>query len=221
LPERVLRLTKVINSEVINIANVLCILHSFTYSIDNINHIVNNSKSTNDVIKLLRNDWYSVKNPENVLIDCIESSIALGYKYIAMLGQHLEKSNLYQTRLRGNYDNISLELFENHYIKFKECSLAETLEGDARKVSDKEKVYVFIPKIFYLHFYCLSTQEGILSDVMKEKINPRVIVNKDHLSEVYEKILIRKITLAEQNAQFLKENKLRRGLIRYGFHFRY
>ena len=30
LPERVLRLTKVINSEVINIANVLCILHSFT-----------------------------------------------------------------------------------------------------------------------------------------------------------------------------------------------
>ena len=56
---------------------------------------------------------------------------------------------------------------------------------------------------------------------MRSKINPYSPLITESISDRYKKVLKNKIELAEVNAQFLKINDFKRGLIRYGFHFAY
>ena len=56
---------------------------------------------------------------------------------------------------------------------------------------------------------------------MRSKINPYKELSTESISDKYKKVLKNKIELAEANAQFLKINDFKRGLIRYGFHFSY
>jgi len=224
LPERILRLTKILNNEVINIANVLCILHSFSYSIIKINNITDypsKSDGTLSVIKSLRNDWHNLANPEKILVTCIKNSITLGYTYLLMFMKFLESQDIYQNINTTYPDDLTLELFENHYIKFVSVSQYSDMESSAIKSSNSLKSFVHIPDFFYPHFYHLSIQNGELPIVIKGKINSFTTISEKSLSSRYKKVLTNKINLAEKNAQFLKFNNLKKGLIRYGFHLRY
>ena len=98
LPERILRLTRALNNEVINISNVLCILHSFSYSIKKINKLTENthdSESILNMIQSLRNKWHSMEDPEKILLSCIRDSISLGYRYIHIFEEHLSDKHIF------------------------------------------------------------------------------------------------------------------------------
>jgi hypothetical protein len=224
LPERILRLTKMLNSEVINISNVLCILHSFSYSIKKINKITGHLKKSEDIlhtIHLLRNDWQSFNNPEDKLVGCIKDSITLGYEYLLKFMEYIDIKGIYESVDLGYQGDITLELFDKHYIRFVGKELYSKLEKNAALSSDKEKSFVTIPNFYYPHFDHLSSTGGLLSNVMKDKIKPYPIINSSILCEKYKMLLSNKINLAEENAQFLTSNNFKKGLIRYGFHFRY
>ena len=45
-------------------------------------------------------------------------------------------------------------------------------------------------------------------------------LDKELLMTNYKNNLIKKLTVAESNAKFLEQNKMRKGLIKYGFHFK-
>jgi hypothetical protein len=224
LPERILRLTRTLNNERINISNVLCILRSFSYSIQKINKLTDNYERSVEIIKtieLLRKDWHRLKSPEQLLVNCIKDSVSLGYDYMLKFKKYIESLNHFRGVSINYPDNLTLELFDNHYIKFVGESLYHDLENDANKNSNSSKVFVSIPDFFYPHFYCLSNQAGLLSSTMQDKIKPYISLGDGGLSNEYERVLIRKMNLAEKNAQFLKINNLKKGLVRYGFHFRY
>jgi hypothetical protein len=124
LPERILRLTRTVTSKNINITMVLCVLHSFSYSIKKIDDLTgidiksSKSQSTLKKIRLLRNNWHSIDNPQEILIDCIQESISLGYSYLDIFENYLKNINSYcKSNIILNED-INLELYNNHFIRF-------------------------------------------------------------------------------------------------------
>jgi hypothetical protein len=222
LPERILRLTSVINSKKINITNVLCILHSFSYSIHKINVLikgVGNFSNVLNTITLLRNSWHEVENPKEKLIECIFNSISLGYSYLAKFEGHLKHVGGYPTPAFQCSENITLELYNKHFIQFVEVGFDSNLESQARDLSSDSETFVVVSNFYYPHFYILSNQNGLLSNVMKSKIKPYYEASESLLNCDYVTNLVRKMEVAESNAQYLLNNNMKKGLIRYGFHF--
>jgi len=228
LPERILRLTKAINSNSINITMILCVLHSFSYSLKRINNLI--SKSTNKFgidsyetmtkkISVLRNNWHELENPEANLIECIKDAITLGYTYLDAFEMYLKDNKYYSFEHEALTYEINLELYKNHYLKFINTNNIKK-ELIAQNLSKGEKCYVLISDYFFQHFYFLSNQSGHLSSVMKTKMSPMYELKGNTLEKDYERILHRKLSIAESNAQFLINNSMKKGLIRYGFHFK-
>ncbi|MDC1188008.1 hypothetical protein N8202_05980 [Gammaproteobacteria bacterium] len=226
LPERILRLTRAVTNKNINITMVLCILHSFSYSIKRIDDLadidIESSKSqvTLKKIRLLRNDWYTLDNPQETLIDCIQESISLGYTYLDIFESFLKSNNSYCKSNIILDEDSNLELYKNHFIRFVNSKNSLEKENLARNTSTDDKTFVFISSYFYPHFVCLASQSGMLSSVMNKKISQNKKSIERELLPNYKMNLIRKMAMAESNAQFLIKNNMKNGLIRYGFHFK-
>lgn len=226
LPERIIRLTRILTSVNVNIIDSLTLLHSYSYTIkkvDNITSIYKYSSRSEAVlnkIKLLRNNWYSVTNPHKVLIECIQESISLGYDYLDIFTNYLKKNNSYCKSEFNINEDIDLELYDNHYIRFVSSTKKLEKESEAIKMSQEDKKFVLISNYFYPHFQCLASQGGILSSAVNKKIKPNIGLSGEVLMPEYKSNLIKKLTVAERNAQFLLENNMKNGLIRYGFHFK-
>lgn len=226
LPERLIRLTRLITSKNINIIDALTLLHSYSYTIRKVDNTLklkeNNLKSKPilNKIKLLRNDWYSIDNPKQALIECIQEAISLGYIYLEIFENYLKNSNSYCNSVNYIDEDINLQLYDNHFITFVNSKKNSRKESCAFKMSQKEKKYVFVSDYFYPHFECLARQGGILSNVMKKKLNPYKEISEEILMPNYKNNLIKKMNIAESNAKFLMRNNFQKGLIRYGFHFK-
>ena len=226
LPERIIRLTRIITSKNINIIDALTLLHSYSYTIKKVDKILgkdkesSKSQSTLNKIKLLRNNWHSIDNPNIVLIECIQQSISLGYRYLDVFEEYLKSCNKY-CRSKINLDeDINLELYDNHYIRFVNSKKISKKESYAIEMSQADKKFVLISSYFYPHFECLASQVGILSSVANKKLKPHIAFSREILIPEYKNNLIKKLTVAESNAQFLLKNNMKNGLIRYGFHFK-
>jgi hypothetical protein len=222
LPERVLRLTKLILQEEINISNALCVLHSFLYSIKKINEMVGDTAGSVGVINLvnkLRSNWYNLNDPEEMLEKCIYDAIELGYQYISILQKHIEQTGHLRQDQAQNIDGVVLELYENCYIRFASNAHDNDLMKMAMDMSNDKYTFVVVSDFYYPHFYCLSQQSGELSNTIRSKIKPYLGLSDVNISKEYESILVNKISLAEDNAVFLRSNGYKKGLLRYGFHF--
>ena len=226
LPERIIRLTRILTSENVNIIDALTLLHSFSYTIVKVDNIIcgdnkfPKSQPVLNKIKLLRNNWYSQSSPETILMECIQESISLGYSYLDLFEDHLKSSNYYSRSNINLDEDVSLELYGNHYIKFVSSFRKLKKETTAIKMSQLDKKYVLISDYFYPHFECLANQSGVLSSVMIKKIKPYIKLNENLLIPEYQNNLVKKITIAENNAKFLIKNRMKNGLFRYGFHFK-
>ena len=226
LPERIIRLTRIVTSKSINIIDALTLLHSYSYTIRKVDDIAvidkksSKSQSVLNKIKLLRNDWYSIDNPEQALMDCIQEAISLGYMYLEIFENYLKISNSYCKSINYIDEDINLELYENHFITFVNSKKKLRKESWAIEMSQNKKKYVLVSDYFYPHFECLARQGGILSTVMKKKLSPYKEFREEILMPNYKNNLIKKMNMAESNAKFLMRNNFQKGLIRYGFHLK-
>tara|TARA_Y100000741_G_C18124145_1_gene506285 strand:- start:29 stop:832 length:804 start_codon:yes stop_codon:yes gene_type:complete len=221
VPERILKLTRIVNSKEINITNALCTLHSFGYSLKYLDNILDfNNQSKKVILKTskLRGEWHSLDNPEDELIDCINEAIEIGYKRLFDYEIHLRKSCEYLIEDFNNEIDIELELYKNHYLRFTNLN-ENNYEYFNHKISSYKKYFTVVSNYFYPHFAILASQGGGLSKIMQNKITPYHSIDESILNNSYKANLYRKIGLAQQNADFLKRNNLKTGLIRYGFHF--
>lgn len=168
-------------------------------------------------IESLRNNWHNLNSPEDILVRTIKNSISLGYLYLNQFKEYVIDLGHYQD-IDSNYlDNIEIEIFKNHFLRFVGKEFESNLEESSSAMSDSSKAFVSVPGMFYAHFYHLSIQDGLLSESMRNKINP-YIPCENKLQEKYRTNLTRKMKIASENAKFLKENGFKGGLIRYGFH---
>jgi hypothetical protein len=230
LPERILRLTRAINGKRINVTMVLCILHSFSYSIKKIDALtfdidhqgkVKKSDSVLKTISLLRNTWHELSDPRRMLIACIKDAINLGYEYLHLFESYLKNHGKYCSLPFKCSEHIDLELYGDHYLRFVDSTSCNNFGLLATQTCTEKYTYVIVSNYFYPHFHYLAHQDGLLSGVMKEKIKTSSELTANSLRQDYENNLARKLNVAEDNAQFLVKNSMKTGLIRYGFHFKY
>lgn len=221
VPERILKLTRILNSEDINITNALCVLHSFGYSLKYLDNILGASEESRKVIEetaRLRGEWHQIDHPEEDLVKCLGKAIDIGYKRLFDYEDYLRCDTDYLLEdFNCNFD-IDLELYKNHFIRFS-SSRIDCYESSIKNIQCNNKYYVVVSMYFYPHFAILASQRGKLSECMLNKIQPSAPIKSSIVNKSYKDNLLRKINLAELNAQFLQKNNLKTGLIRYGFHF--
>ena len=221
VPERILKLTRILYSEDINITNALCVLHSFGYSLKYLDNILGTTDESKEVIvetSRLRAEWHQIDSPEDDLVKCLEKAIDIGYKRLFDYEDYLSTSTDYLLEVFNCDFDIDLELYSNHFIRFTSSRIEDSATY-ARNLSDGNKFYVCVSNYFYPHFAILASQRGQLSECMLSKIQPSAPIKNSIVNKLYNDNLLRKINLAELNAQFLQKNNLKTGLIRYGFHF--
>lgn len=230
VPERMLRLTKAINSKQVNITMLLCVLHSLKYSIIRIDKLLasdpcetslSSSEQLFENIKSLRLEWYDVYNPTKVLQDCIEGAISLSYERLQSFEEMLKKNSFFCREPFELPGPIELELHSGHFVKFVDTTDVNLLHRSSLDSATESKVVVSISDYFFPHFNFLAQKNGTLSEVMRKKMSPPYAIPEENLNIGYRESLETKLGLAEDNAQFLRSNGLEKGLFRYGFHFQY
>ena len=221
VPERILKMTSVLNSKHINITYTLCLLHSFGYSLKYLDNILDAKEESQQVISetaRLRGEWHQIGSLEEDLIRCLKKAIDIGYKRLFDYEEYLRNGNDYLVEDFNCDGDVELELYNNHFIRFTSQKV-EDYQSISCMVSWNDKYYVILSDYFYPHFAILASQAGKLPERMLSKISPRQSIDPTIVNDTYRDNLLRKMSLAEKNAEFLRQNNLKTGLIKYGFHF--
>ena len=220
LPERVLKLHRIRNDSVLNINNALCVLHSLNYSFQSADFFVGKIEQKTALeadISNLRNAWNEFDNAENHLLNCIDHAIFIGLEYLKALDEYIGNTTLYLSRRFSMNSNTSLELYKNHFLEFNN---SESFFTTIRWNSDRSinQYFLTLPHTFYPHFATLASVNGILGANIRKKMANYIPIPQGIVSKPYQTNLLRKINLAQVNAQFIKSQNLDTGLLRYGFH---
>ena len=221
LPERILRLKKILDTKVIDVTTTLCVLHSFKYSIIKVNKIIglDNYSEVLDKISKLRQEWFKIKNPYEILIQTIHDALILGQNYLKKFENYLinvRGFNKYKTEYG---DEISLEIYPGSRIQFNDVRD----NGFTNKNFPKTGLgttKIIIPNFFYPHFAILANGNNAISKEIRRKFEGYQGNVAELYDEQYVTNLKYKLELAVKNALFLRQNNLNSGLIRYGFHLR-
>jgi len=223
IPERILKLTRMLISHEINIINALCVLNSFGYSLKRMDLLLGETSFSKSVVNEtaeLRANWHIINavEAESRLINCLHNAVDIGYQRLLEYEKHLSKNDDY---LLGSVDfdeDIDLELYKGHFIRFTN-DVESITKKNAMNLSVDGKFYVFISSYYYPHFDILANHAGTLAKCMYKKISPNKAYDNFIVNDLYENNLVRKMNISESNAVFLKKNGFDNGLIRYGFHY--
>ena len=224
IPERILKLTRMLMSKEINIINALCVLNSFGYSLKHMATLLGDtsfSKSVLDETTKLRAAWHEIGSAEAEvrLIKCLHDAVDIGYQRLLEYENHLRQSSDY---LLDNIDidsDIDLELYNGHFIRFTN-NVDSISKENAMKLSVDGKFYVVISSYYYPHFAVLAKHDGMLAKCMQSKTSPYKTIDISLVNDLYKNNLDRKMNISETNALFLKNNGFKHGLMRYGFHYK-
>lgn len=224
IPERILKLTRMLKSKNLNIINALCVLNSFGYSLKHMTALLgdtSSSKSVLDETAELRAKWHEVgaSEAEARLVNCLHDAVDIGYKRLLEYESYLRENNDYLLGNIGFDTDIDLELYNGHFIRFTN-NVDSISKKNAMKLSVDGKFYVVISMFYYPHFAILAKQPGMLAKSMRNKISPYNDIDTSMVDDLYGENLARKMDIVETNAVFLKKYGFNNGLLRYGFHFK-
>ena len=221
LPERLLRLNKILSSKKINVANTLCVLHSLGYSLATVGSVLAIDKHENILrrIAILRSNNNPNTFPTGELLEVLFHALRLGQDYLFYFASYLISSeHVSVSNLRAD-EAASLELYSDCVLRFSDQSQNAQIKFQNSESSKISSIDVVVPIAFLPHFAALGSRDSPISAEVKRKSRNIVKSAGDQLSESYKRILFRKLNLAEENAEFLRSNNLSGGLIRYGFHY--
>ena len=222
LPERILRVEKILKKKEIKIDAALSLLNSLGYSIKLLEKIIKKKGFSKLLfeVKKLRESWYLIKNPEKKLLVVLKKIKIVGIESLYYYKKFLEGENLYLRKgLKSlNKKNIKLEIYNNCFIIFTKINTLKKLKKINTTNNKYSKAEVYVPIYLYPHFDAISRIKGNISKNMKKRLNGSVKFNYS-MNKNYKKSLYKKVSLMERNYKFLKFHKLNDGLIRYGFYY--
>jgi len=216
LPERIKRIEMILSKSNINISNILCLLHSITYSLKNVEILTNKIHLADkliDQISALRTEWYELNCPEEMLIDTCELAIEVGLDAIYKLTDLLIKT-IPVNLCESNYSPIDISVPLHYEIKLE---FDESLSFNTLEYYKKNKVIKF-PGIFAFHFINLAILPTQISNRLSLKLFNKIHNPYLDLENEYINYLFIKSTLISENLNFIEMNKFKGGLIRYGFY---
>ncbi len=221
LPERILKLGKIYNSEKINVNNALCTLHSFCYSLKTLNKILGADDRSLLVISKtseLRNNWYDLVKPEKGLLKLLKLAIEVGHEQIFSYFQFLKQKEVY---IKGDFITgieVDLELYPECFLRFIDTKNSIDFNNSLR-LFDGKRNYIILPSYFLPHFYYQSLHGGCISNNIRSKFSLDLDMDLSSVNKYYLEAIKTKISIMEENAQFLRKNNISSGLLRFGFHF--
>ncbi len=221
MPERLLKLGKMHNTDQVNVNHTLCTLHSFCYSLKSLNNILGETDESTNIIQLtaeLRNNWYELDSPEIQLLRLIEEALDTGHIRLFDYFQYLKGEDLYFDNQLSLDLELDLELYPDCFIRFSDTQ-SPIGYRDSLKLAKDGKSFIKIPNYFLPHFYCQSIQGGRISNNISTKFTKEFQISLDAINHLYRGTIEKKVSIMEQNAQFLIKHNLSSGLIRFGFHF--
>lgn len=216
LPERIKRIQMILSKSSINISHTLCLLHSITYSIKNVEILTSKIEISDklfDLISSLRTNWYDLKNPEILLEKALELSIEVGLNAILKLTDLLIQK-IPTSLFESNYkiSDISVPLHFDITLEFHNSLSFNSLEKYR-----KDKIIIF-PGILAYHYLNLAVLPTQISRRLSLKLFNKIINPTLKLENEYINYLYIKASLISDNLNFLEKNKFKGGLIRYGFY---
>lgn len=213
LPERLLRISNVLKAEKIDISNALCLLHSFGYSLKNIESILNLPDATvdfSDEVSMLRSSWNDFQNPESRLVSVLYSALDIGVEHMQLYEayfkiNHLDSIEAYLDEIDGSSE-VSLPIHYGQSLNF----LSETTTLKNSEIT--------FSKVFGAHFKLLGSFDNHISlqVASRLRLGKKLILETEENS--YADVLRTKSNIMSENYKFLQGVGESKGLLRYGFY---
>jgi len=213
LPERILRISNTLNSGKIDISNALCLLHSFGYSLKNVESILNMPDASVEflnVISELRSEWGQFQNPESILISALYGALDIGVKYM----------NLYEIYSKKNHlDSIgaSLEKLDSSLEVSLPIHYGQSLNF-LNETTILENSRITFSKVFGSHFKLLGSFDNYISSQVSSRLRIAKYYISDFEKNSYADVLRTKSNLMSENYKFLQSISESKGLLRYGLY---
>lgn len=216
LPERLMRIHKIYVSPQLDVINSLCLLHSLNYSFDNL--VTATDFEHDDLAQYrltlheLRTNWHNIKNNIALLELTICNGLKIihdGVKHFAEYSKYkIYKSNLVQGK--NECHNIQIQFHHSLLLNF---------TNTAHKLTTEEFIKNPILPIDFVNHYATMTSFSLpLTKLIQQQVfgDSRVNLNTEIMSSGYYQALKEKVHWLNKNYQFLKQNKVKVGMVRYG-----
>jgi len=216
LPERIKRIELTLSSSVLNVAHTLCLLHSITYSIKTVQrltHKIYYSDELFELISSLRENWYRLDKPEDLLEHALKKSIEVGLQALVQFAEILI------TNIPINSNNNHCPINDMKLPLHRGISLTfnESFSYDSLSHYRKNKEIIF-SGILASHYRNLAYLPTLISRRLALKLFGDLSITRLDLENKYMNLLYIKASLISDNLIFLEQSKFNGGLIRYGFY---
>lgn len=212
LPERLTRLIRMLKQPQFDVQNSLLYLRSFGYVLERVSKLTGDpyfAGTTREVLET-RSLWLKCKATD------------LRYLVTRLIYAGYEAMDIFTDKFFDRPCNTKGELFLFPWQRILFTSDTKKIDPDmAISFSTPEKSTVPVSSKLLPHFLHYSRQPGALARNMRRQFKlirqptPHLINNRS-----YTDFLSRKISLATKYAEFLKRNKFKSGLYRFGFYFK-
>lgn len=223
LPERCSRLIEIIKTRRVPVWRTVGYLYSTIYSIKRIIRILGHSDVTWDAfitsVNKIRSSWidYSVEVLHKILIEAIFSGIRVSFDALRLFGEYCADNHFYNNIPVSNALLNIKDSLEFRFINLKYVS-SEYALAQSRPM----KIMIPVPDLFYQHFLIYGSVEGRIGNMLNKNLSPSSsIQNMGEIDPKLNTVLIKRMRLANNMAQFLYDNKFQRGLFKFGWYYIY
>ena len=212
LPERLMRLNKLLDSPNIDVIYSLCLLHSAKYSLNNMNLKYNLRKNQylnfSKNVEKLRKKWNELPNATSLLL----KTLKLGIELLTESIEQLSKVYFFQ-EISSIKKELKLPLI-------KQLSIHKSINLKFSKSFENNKTKgIFIPHTLAYHFWFLASMKCNLSNLIRRRAGIKQNEKFKHISSIdrpYFTALRKKMNLLNINYNILLKSKASVGMVRYG-----
>ncbi|RJQ26437.1 hypothetical protein C4565_06775 [Candidatus Parcubacteria bacterium] len=221
VPDRCSRLIEVIKTKYVPVQRTVGYLNSTVHSLKRIIRILGQSDVTWDsfitTVNKIRASWfnYTMEEQQEILIEAVFSGINVSFSALTFFGEYCANKHLY-----SNYSVSNAYLKIKDTLEFRFVDLKYVSSECALTYSRPMKIVIPVPDLFYQHFLIYGSVDGRIGNVLNKNISqPFSSQDRGRIAPELNTVLVKRMTLANSMAQFLYENKFKRGLFKFGWYY--
>lgn len=223
LPERCSRLVEIVKTKRVPVQRTVGYLYSTVYSLYRVIRILNQSDvAWNSFIKTvheIRSLWFSGTPGEmqRMLIEAVFRGIEVSLDTLRLFGEYCVDNHIYNDApvpkaLLKIKDSLEFRFVGHKDVSF-EFALAQSRSGE---------IVIPVPSIFYHHYNIYASVGGRIGNVLRRNLSPDSFGrNVGDIDSNLMRVLLKRMRLANNMAQFLHSNRLHRGLYKLGWYYSY
>ena len=229
LPERTMRMIELVSRKEVPTRATLCLINSFIYVIERLRDSFNFEFESLDTFISnfhdLRKNWFLIENNREILYDYLKRSISLGFESIHRFNSYCIDGEFYETKSLPESATFRLnpkitswttqKMYYNFSNNLNEITAKESYE---RCISNDRSSIIVLPMSYYQHILCYGSNNKTISSKIFSSLNPsgngKMISGMD---KDLKRVLNKRIQIIDSMGQFLKNNSINSGLLKFGW----